>query len=347
MKKIMFCGGGSAGHVIPNIALCDDLRSRFDVCYLGTDGIEKDICHKNGVEFHRFSAVKLVRGKIFCNLLIPFKLAKSIKEAKAILKDTKPDILFCKGGYVCVAPSIAAHSVGIPVITHESDITPGLANKLISRYCSRVLTAFPSTARKFKAGVYVGTPMRSGLFGQSKIRAREHFGLDMRPTLIVFGGGSGSEIINRTLRKIISELCKDYNVLHICGKGNLADSNIYGYKQFEFINDMGLAYACADAAVARCGANSAAELTALKIPTLFIPLQNKRSRGDQIKNAEYYNSLHACRVLSEKNLNEASLKAEIYLLMKDTSIKENLIKLDFKCGNARIERQIEKVLNFI
>lgn len=337
----MFSGGGSAGHVIPNIAIIEELKGNYAISYIGTGAIEESICKSNGISFYKFDAVKLVRGKILCNLTIPFKLLKSIRAAGKIIDKVKPELLFCKGGYVCIAPTIAARKRGIPVITHESDISSGLANKLIARKCEKVLTTFPATAEKFTNGIYTGSPMRKTLFDRNKEEARKHFKLDDRPTLLVFGGGSGSKIINENIRKAAFELCKRYNILHVCGKGNAVESNIYGYKQIEFISDMGLAYACADAAVARCGSNSANELIALKIPTLFIPLQNSSSRGDQVKNAEYFKSLGLCSVLGEKELNSDLLKGEIYKLFNDDKLKTALTESRIECGNKNIVNEIK------
>ena len=312
---------------------------------MGTGGIEENICKTNKINFYKFEAVKLVRGKLFCNLAIPFKLIKSIKQAGKILDEIKPDLLFCKGGYVCIPPAIAAKKRKIPILAHESDIEAGLANKLIAPKCEKVLTAFPSTASKFKNGKFVGTPMRKNLFDRDKNEAKKALGIDpSRPTVIVFGGGSGSKIINDNIRKVAFELCKTVNVLHLCGRGNNVDTNIYGYKQIEFAEDMGKIYACADYAVARCGSNSAFELITLKIPTLFIPLENKSSRGDQVKNAEYFYGLGLCKVLKERNLTPETLKTEIYGLIGDREIKTALEKTNFKRGNEAIKTEVERTL---
>lgn len=344
MKKITFCGGGSAGHVIPNMALYEDLKDKYDISYLGTPSIEKSICRQFGVLFYEFEGVKLVRGKLLCNLKIPFKLIKSYRRCKEILNRIKPDLLFCKGGYVCLPAAYAAASLNIPVLTHESDMTAGLANKLIARKCERVLTTFPQTAASFKNGVYTGSPMRRALFGRDKLSAKEQLGLDLRPAILVFGGGSGSEKINKVLREILFDLCKNYNVIHLCGKGKAVNCAIDGYKQIEFCGDMGLIYACADYAVARCGSNSANELIALKIPTLFIPLDNG-SRGDQIVNAEYFQSEGLCRVLKENELSAQSLGNSIDELISDEKLKTALVNSKTKCGNNNIELEIERILN--
>lgn len=345
MKKIMFCGGGSAGHVIPNIALIERLKDNYDITYIGTCGIESGICNDFGVKIYRFDGVKLVRGKILCNLAIPFKLYKSVRQCGLILKNVKPDLLFCKGGYASLPPALAASKLGIPVLAHESDLTAGIANKIIASKSEKVLTTFPSTAKHFRNGVCTGSPMREILFNRDKISARAKFGLDVRPTVLLFGGGSGSKIINDSLRAIILRLCKQFNVLHVCGKGNAIESNIYGYRQIEFSDDMGEVYACADYAVARCGSNSAHELIALKIPTLFIPLDNGASRGDQVKNARYFESAGLCRVLSEKELNPQTLYDGITGLATDEKLKTALQNNSLKCGNENIIKEIELILN--
>lgn len=344
MKKIVFCGGGSAGHVIPNIALYEDLKDKFEICYLGTPSIEREICAKFGVPFHEFDAVKLVRGKIFANFGIPFKLIKSYKRCKEILNEIKPDLLFCKGGYVCLPAAYAAASLKIPVLTHESDMTAGLTNKLIARKCERVLTTFPQTAKSFKRGVYTGSPMRKMLFGRDRLASKERLELNLRPTILVFGGGSGSQKINEALRKNLLALCEKYNVIHICGKGKTIDCKIDGYRQIEFTEDMGLIYACADYAVARCGSNSANELIALKIPTLFIPLE-KASRGDQVVNAQYFKSQGLCHVLKESELSASTLARSIDALIADDKLKTALERTSVKCGNNNIEMEIERILS--
>ena len=345
MKKIMFCGGGSAGHVMPNIAIYEILNGRYDLSYIGTAGIERRICDDFGVKFFDFDGVKLVRGKFFCNLAIPFKLAKSVKQCKAVLSKVRPDLLFCKGGYASLPPALAASSLGIPVITHESDLTAGLANKIIATKSDKVLTSFASTAEKFKNGVYTGSPMRTRLFNRDKQSAKAQLKLDSRPVVLVFGGGSGSKIINECLRKNLFSLCRKFNVVHLCGRGNAVETNVDGYTQIEFCDDMGLVYAAADYAVARCGSNSAHELIALKIPTLFIPLDHGATRGDQIKNAKYFENLGLCRLLAERDLTPDTLKNGIESLAADNKLKAALGSCGLECGNENIINQIEAVIH--
>ena len=344
MKKILFSGGGSAGHVIPNIALIDDLRQNYECAYIGTDGIERRICEQNGINFYVCPAPKLARGKIFCNLSLPFKLVSSIKEAGKIIESFAPDLVFCKGGFACVPAAVAASKRDIPVITHESDVSPGLANKFIAKKCVKVLTSFPSAAQKFSGGICTGSPIRKNIEGQNRYDAMKFFGLDMRPTILVFGGGSGSKIINDCLRRTIADICKDYNVLHICGRGNKVDCNIYGYRQIEFCNDMGKAYACADGAISRCGSNAAFELIYLKIPTLFIPLENSSSRGDQVKNAKYFENFGLCRILRERDLSPQALSDDARKIMTDEKLKTALNISNVKRGNENIIREITNTI---
>lgn len=339
----MFCGGGSAGHVMPNIALVRELDGKFITEYTGTDGIEYNICKAEGIKFFMFSAPKLERGKIAANLTIPCRLKKSVAEAEEILRRERPDLLFCKGGYASLPPALAAKKLKIPVIAHESDLTPGLANKIISHFAAVTLTSFPETAEKFRRGRFSGPPIRKQACRGSRARVMEKFGLDARPTILIFGGGSGSRAINDAVRGAVNELCAQYNILHICGKGNKLDAKIHGYVQFEFLSDIGSAYACADCAVARAGSNSVFELILNAIPTLFIPLENGATRGDQVKNAQYFEQRGLCRILREGELTPESLKDNVFEIMSDSQLKRQLSAFHIQRGNERIVAEIERV----
>lgn len=346
MKTIMFCGGGSAGHVMPNIALMHALEKKYNVAYMGTDGIERSIVCAEGYPFFRFEAPKLVRGKIKPNLTLLPRLKKSVACATEILEQHTPCLLFCKGGYASLPPALAAKKLGIPVLTHESDLSAGLANKVISRFALATLTSFPETAEKFARGIYCGPPIRAEAAKGSRVRAMEKFGLDARQTVLVFGGGSGSKKINEAVRAAAPRICEKYNILHICGRGNLIKSNVTGYVQREYVKEMGLAYACADMAVARAGSNSAFELISCKIPTLFIPLENGASRGDQVKNALYFKKLGLCRVLRERDLTPEKLADEIFCTMDSPALIKNLEESAVRSGNRQIEAAIERAAIF-
>ncbi len=344
MKKIMFCGGGSCGHVMPNVALIQDIKGKYRVGYIGTDGPERAICENENILFYRFDGVKLHRGKIIKNLSLPIRLYKSVKQCKKLLQNERPDVLFCKGGYASLPPALAAKSLKIPVITHESDFSLGLANKIISLFAVKTLCAFHETAQKTKRGKFVGTPIRSCVFAGDKLQAKQKYFGNLRPCILVFGGGGGSKIINENLNAVLAELCIEFNVLHVCGKGNASGRSMQGYRQMEFCNDMGEAYACADYAVARCGANAAAELLALKIPTLFIPLQNAQTRGDQVANANYYAKKGWCHVLKESQLTPDGLLRAIKTLYHDDKIKTTLAQIPCERGNEFIMQELERIV---
>lgn len=342
MKNLVLTGGGSAGHAVPNAALIPDLSEKFNLYYMGTDGIEKKIIAPYKLPYYTMHCAKFVRGFSLSNLLIPFRFLKSVKQAERGLRTVKADAVFSKGGYVALPVVFAAKRLNIPVLSHESDLSPGLANKLISRRCKKVLTGFPETAKKLKNGQYTGSPIRKEIFSGDRKKALAKYGFSGdKKVLLVLGGGSGSKTINEALRGALFSLSEKYDILHLCGKGNLVETNVRGYVQREYEEDMACAYAAADLAISRAGAGSAFELLALGKPTLFIPLENKRSRGDQAENAEYFLKKGLAKVLHEKDLTPASLKRAIDDLAGDESLKAALSAHPVKSGNSAIIAEIE------
>ena len=348
MKKILFTGGGSAGHVIPNVALIEDFlkKSGIDVGYMGTDGIEKSIIAPYKIPYMQIDCPKLIRGGGFSafknNLKIPFSFSRSVSQAKKHLSVFQPDVVFSKGGYVALPVVFAAHKLGIPCFAHESDLSLGLANRLSAKKCERLFTSFLETADKIPNGKYSGAPMRRRILDASPQAARTEFSIPKRTkVLLIFGGGSGSAAINQAVRQNIKALTKKYFVLHVCGKGNVVESNIKNYRQTEFIADMGAAYACADGIVARSGAGTVFEILALKKPALFIPLEGQ-TRGDQRENAEYFKCKGLCHVLEQNKLD--TLVEEVENLFADKQLKENLACCTIPLGNDLIIRELERVL---
>ena len=348
MKKIAFTGGGSAGHVVPNLSLISEILAsgEADVCYFGSDGIEKTLVERLKIPYYQTQCPKLVRGKSFSalkqNLKIPCLLKKAVRHAEIGLRDFAPDVVFSKGGYVALPVVLAARRLKIPCLTHESDFSPGLANKLMARKCERVLTSFPETADKFKNGKYTGAPIRRELFGYSKAEAEQKFlGAAKKKVVLVFGGGSGSLMINEALRNALPTLTKKYYVLHICGKGNTVESTLKNYRQEEFITDMGVAYAVADLVIARAGAGTVFELLALKKPALLIPLEGQ-TRGDQKENAKYFEQKGLCHVLKQAELHR--LPEAIEECFADVRLKQRLNNSGFMCGNSNILHEIRKFL---
>ena len=348
MKKILFTGGGSAGHVIPNIALIEELLSAEDaeLFYMGTDGIEKYLIAEWKLPYYQIECPKLIRGGgikgLKKNLSIPFAFLRAKKRALAHLKELRPDLVFSKGGYVALPVVFAAKKLGIPCLAHESDFSVGLANRLSAGKCVRVFTSFPETAATVPNGQYSGAPIRRSVFTPTREEARKI--MDISPkeqVLLVFGGGSGSAAINEAVRNHLGALTKECTLLHVCGKGNVVQSTVKRYRQYEFIADMGAAYACADLVVSRSGSGTVFEILALKKPAVFVPLEGQ-TRGDQAENAEYFYDKGLCHILRQADLNH--LPAAVHNALHDEEMKSRLAKADFHSGNETILREIRSIL---
>ncbi len=306
MRTIILTGGGTAGHIIPNIALLPRLREQYDrIIYIGSvDGMEKDMLNDfDYVQFYPITTVKLKRSLSPQNLKIPFLLRRGYKEAKDIIKKEQPCVIFSKGGFVAVPVVLAGQKCGIPMVAHESDLTMGLANKITKKKYKTICTTFKETADKLKNGVYVGSPMRDELKKGSIENARKLYNLDIKkPVLTILGGSQGSASLNKIIRECLPELTKTHQILHITGKGKLQkDIKNKDYHQVEFSKNMADILSITDLAITRGGSNAIHELLAMRIPMLIIPL-SKGTRGDQIKNAEYFNKKGYGLYLSEKNL---------------------------------------------
>ena len=342
MKRILFCGGGSAGHVVPNLALMNELRYTHRISYMGTGGIEHTLVGKAGFPFFLVECPKLRRAFTPENLKIPFKLKRAEKEALAILKKEKPDLVFSKGGFASYPAVWAAHKLKIPVITHESDLSPGLCTKLIAKKCRYVLTSFPETAKKFRNGKCAGSPIRREILCGEKSRSLKKFGFTgSLPVLLVLGGGSGSKTVNDALRRRLPELLKKFNILHLCGKDNLMENPPEGYVQREYESDMGSAYACADLVLSRAGSNTVFELLALKKPALLVPLE-RASRGDQLENALYFERKGLCAVLREDMLD--TLPDALEAAYGNAALKRALSESEIKSGTPEILELIRDTL---
>lgn len=347
MSKIIFTGGGTAGHYAPNLAIISALGNCFDeIYYIGSkNGPEKEAMEAKSIPYFGVTCVKLLRSLSPKNAVIPFKLIKGIEESKKILKKIKPEVVFSKGGYVALPVVIAANKLNIPVITHESDVSIGLANKIACNRSSLVLTSFDVTAKKIKGAVAVGTPVRPELFvKKDKDLILKKYGLDAnKKTLLVIGGSQGSLAINQAIEKIVYRLIGSYNVLHVCGKGKLVESKFKGYCTMEFCEDMTELYSAADLAVSRAGANTLFELISRNIPTLAIPLPKGNSRGDQIENAKYFKDKGLIDLLYEEEISPITLYDKIKELDNDSEkIKRRCQTVDYSQNAKKIVEILKK-----
>lgn len=335
-------GGGTAGHVTPNIALMPALKARgFEIYYIGSlDGIEKKLIEEIGIKYYGVSTGKFRRYFSLKNLTDPFRVFKGIGEARKILKALSPDVVFSKGGFVGVPVVKGARKLGIPCIIHESDYSVGLANKLCFSAAEKICCDFPETLKSLPAekGVLTGSPVRKELSEGNAGNGRIVCGFeDGKPVLLVIGGSLGAAAVNEAVRNALPELLKKYNVIHICGKGKTDDSfnNMEGYRQFDYVG-RGLAdlFAAADIVISRAGANSIFELLALKKPNILIPLPG--GRGDQLLNARSFEGQGYSMVIRQEELttdllvsktDELFENKESYISAMSKSTQQDAIKL--------------------
>ena len=347
-KKIVFTGGGTAGHVTPNIALFPFLEKEgYESYYIGSyNGIEKRLIEDFNVPYYGISTGKLRRYFDLKNLSDPFRVIKGYTQALKILKELKPDIVFSKGGFVSVPVIRAASALKIPCIIHESDMTPGLANKLCIPVATKVCCNFPETTKYVPSGkaILTGSPIRSELTTGSKLAALELCGFTAnKPVVMVIGGSQGASSVKVMVREALPKLLETFQVVHICGKDKVDNLmlTIPGYKQFEYLKtDLKDVFAMADVVVSRAGANAICELLALKKPNLLIPLQ-VGSRGDQILNAKSFEEQGFSMVLREDFTDCDILTEKIFELY------ENRQKYIDKMSESGQMNSIDTIVNLI
>lgn len=325
MKRIVLTGGGTAGHVTPNIALLPSLKDAgYEVFYIGSyNGIEKKLIEDMDIPYYGISSGKFRRYKSLKNLSDPFRVLNGYRQALGLMKKIKPDIVFSKGGFVSVPVVLAAGTKHIPVIIHESDMTPGLANKIAMKSADKICCNFPETVKYLpeNKAVLTGSPIRHELLLGNKVAGLNlcHFTSD-KPIIMVVGGSTGAVHVNEAIRGILPDLLKQFQVVHLCGKGKTDESlnNVEGYVQFEYISkEMRDLFAMCDIVISRAGANAICELLALKKPNLLIPLSARASRGDQILNANSFKANGYSSVLSEDDMTEETLLKAIHELYEN------------------------------
>ena len=315
--NFVFTGGGTAGHVTPNVALIPLMQDKgYTVHYIGRcEGIERELIEKmSGVTYHGISAGKLRRYNNIKNLTDPFRVVKGYFQALKIMKELKPAGLFSKGGFVSVPVVMAAKAHKVPIVIHESDMTPGLATKLCLPHAKKACTTFKTTAENLgKKGVCTGTPLRNSLLHGSAEIARKKLNLDGKPVILIMGGSLGAKAINDNIRKVLDRILPLFNIVHICGKGKTDESiNKNGYIQLEYVNEeLPDIMALSDIVISRAGSNSINEFLALNKPMLLIPLSKEFSRGDQIDNTLEFESLGYCKKLFEEDITEDLLVSSI------------------------------------
>lgn len=341
MKTIVLTGGGTAGHVTPNIALLPYLKEAgYEVIYIGSiDGMEKKLIEDCGIKYYGIHSGKLRRYLDAKNVSDVFRVVKGIGEAGRLIKKIKPNIVFSKGGFVAVPVVIGASLNRVPVVLHESDITPGLANKLAIPFAKAVCATFPEAVSAIpdNKGILTGTPIRDMIFNGEKNKGLELCGFkEDKPVMLVMGGSQGSVKINNFIRELLPKLLLKFNVAHLCGKGNYDSSkeNIKGYKQFEYVSEeLPDIFAASSFVVSRAGSNAICEFLALNMPMLLIPLSLKASRGDQILNAKSFEKQGFAAVYDEDTMTSRGLFESINNLYDNRQhYIENMKKADVSKG---------------
>ena len=322
-KRIIFTGGGTAGHVTPNIALIEPLlREGWEVHYIGSEsGMEKGlIAGLPEVVYHGISTGKLRRYFSWQNFIDPFRVIKGYFQARRLIRDIHPDVIFSKGGFVSVPVVLGAGKV--PVVAHESDYSPGLSNRIASRFTDKICLSFEDTLADVQPGkgIFTGTPIRPALYSGSRERALAFTGYSgEKPVLLVMGGSLGAQKLNELVRAALPQLCERYDVIHLCGKGkNDCDCIACGYQQYEYIDkELPDLFALSDVVLSRAGANSVFELLALNKPSVLVPLTSASTRGDQLLNAKYMEKKGYAKVVDQNTATTDSLVAAIDEVYRD------------------------------
>lgn len=349
MKRIILTGGGTAGHVTPNIALIPFLKELgYDIQYIGShNGIEKELIEPFGIPYHAISTGKLRRYLSVQNLTDPFRVLKGISEARKLIRDLEPDVIFSKGGFVSVPIVLAGKKNKVPVIIHESDMTPGLANKISIPSATKVCCNFPETLEHLPAdkAVLTGSPIRQEILTGDKEAALKLCGFTTdKPVILVIGGSLGAVAVNKAVREALPQLLESFQIVHLCGKGKVDESfeGTTGYKQFEYLKDeLRDVFAMTDIVISRAGANAICELLALHKPNILIPLSANASRGDQILNARSFERQGFSIVLEEEAVTKETLLNAVQNLYAN---RESYTSAMSKSGQ---QDSIQTILNLI
>ncbi|MDB5083444.1 MAG: undecaprenyldiphospho-muramoylpentapeptide beta-N-acetylglucosaminyltransferase [Bacilli bacterium] len=349
MKTIVFTGGGSAGHVTPNLAIIPALKDDgWNVLYIGSiTGIEKQLIAQTDVSYHAISSGKLRRYLDWQNVKDPFHIIKGLAQAYLLLRKIKPHVVFSKGGFVSVPVVIASWLNRIPVVIHESDMTPGLANRLCVPFTRKICVTFAEAAAHLPQNKveHTGTPIRKEIFEGTKEKGLTFCGFNhLKPVLLIMGGSLGAESINRSIRKELTDLLTRFQVVHLCGKGRVDQhyNHLKGYKQFEYLNaELPDVLAMTDLVVSRAGSNSICELLALHKPNLLIPLSLQQSRGDQLLNAKSFEKQGFSKVIYEEELMSTNLYQVLSELYAD---RHHYIE---KMRTSRAQNSVNKIVELI
>lgn len=340
MKRIVLTGGGTAGHIYPALAIKESLEKegsgKYEFFYIGSHGMEKEIVSREkNIKFFCIDTVKLQRKLTLKNLLIPFKLLSSVRSAKKILKEINPSVVFSKGGFVALPVVIASKKLGLPVVSHESDLSMGLANKLILKKCNKMCVAFEKTSLISSKCIYTGQPIRQDVLKGNKNNIKSEYFVSGKKNLLVIGGSLGAGFLNKIVDENLESLTKNFNIFHIVGKNNTLPKARQGYYPVSYYTNIGDAYAWADIVLSRAGSGVINELLTLNKPMLLVPLSKSCSRGDQIENALLFEEKGYALCLQEEEYDKQKFIDNLNNLVKNDKIFVKNMKKSVKndaCG---------------
>lgn len=351
MKKLLLTGGGTAGHVTPNMAIIPKLKEKYELYYIGSyNGIERELIGGTGIKYKAISTGKLRRYFSLENFLDFFRVFRGIVQSYIYIKKIKPQLLFSKGGFVAVPAVLAAKLCNVPIVCHESDLSPGIATRISAKFAKKICCTFEECAKLFGSrGVHSGTPLRESLFTGSAQRAKEKYKLDDKPVILIMGGSQGALAVNNAIHSIIDEITKKYNVIHLCGEGKVNNDllNKDSYIQIEYLKDeLADVLSLADIIISRAGSNSIEELHSLQKPMLLIPLpMTSVSRGDQIQNAKSYAEKGFAHLLMQEDMNEENLlKAIDKLYSERNKLIDNMNQNPAKQGRDIVINLIDEYI---
>lgn len=353
-NKIIFTGGGSAGHVIPNLVLIKKFQQEnWDINYIGSQtGIEREIITKINIPYHSIATGKLRRYCSLQNFIDPFKIVFGIIQAFNLIRNLKPNVIFSKGGFVAFPVVIASWVNRIPVVIHEADLTIGLTNKLCFPFATKICISFPETIEQIKNKnkvIVTGIPIRKDFFYGDIKRGKDICGFtSSKKILLVFGGSLGADPINKVIRELLPKIIEKFQVVHVCGEGKIdLNYNYNDYKQFSYLyEDFPRILAAADLVISRSGANTIYELIVLHKPNILIPLTKTSSRGDQISNAEYCVRNGFSEMILQEQLTTDLLLQKIELVEKNSdNIIAEIKKFNILDSTKLIYNIVEQIKN--
>lgn len=347
--SIVLAGGGTAGHIEPALAVGEALRERYGVelTAIGTArGLETSLVPERGVELRLIDPVPVPRTLSPDLLKLPFRLLRSVWQARRILRDTRADALFGTGGYVAAPAYVAARSLGLPFYVLEPNALTGMANKLGVRLGG---TGFNAVADSGMPGEVTGIPVRSGVgedpAGLARARARQQWGLsEDRPTLLVTGGSQGAASLNRAVAGAVDRLvAAGFQVLHAYGRKNAAPVAREHYVPLPYIGDMAAAYAVADLIVCRSGAMTVAEVTAASLPAVYVPLPH--GNGEQGLNATGVVAAGAARMIDDADLDPDLLVEHVVGILAEPTVLERMRSAAAGSGSSDVaDRLADRII---